>query len=61
MSVLGAKSTLISRYLSPARQSKADEFGRAFANFGIWCYLEDGNDYHNESYVLKTHEARDLL
>lgn len=27
----------------------------------IWCYLEDGNDYHNESYVLKTHEARDLL
>lgn len=27
----------------------------------IWCYLEDGNDYHNESFVLKTHDARDLL
>ena len=27
----------------------------------IWCYLEDGNQYHNESYVLKTHQARDLM
>lgn len=27
----------------------------------IWCYIEEGNQYHNESYVLKTHEARDLL
>ena len=27
----------------------------------IWSYLEDGNQYHNESFVLKTHKVRDLL
>jgi len=46
-------------FASQAEQSR--RVRSSFANFGIWCYLEDGNDYHNESYVLKTHEARDLL
>jgi hypothetical protein len=27
----------------------------------IWSYLEDGNQYHNESFVLKTHQVRDFL
>jgi hypothetical protein len=27
----------------------------------IWCYVEDGNQYHNEGFVLKTHQLRDLI